>query len=370
MINRSIKRIIFESTMKNNGTAFVPLEISEIKQIAGRAGRFRTAHEAIAEDQTSSARHNGEQAFVVPYQESMENRRESTIGYATTLENVDFRYLKETMTQEPPIIKSAGILPPSLIVERFSSYFPPGTPFSYILLRLHEISTLHPRFYLCTLKDQLGIADVIHPIRNLSVQERLTITAAPTNVREQSEKDFLFALAKCVADNESGDLLDLPHLPLEILEQPMSGARNYLYELEQLHKMLVLYLWLSYRFPNVFTTRALANKVKHMVEDKIEATLKNFNFVERYSAAVKKRREAAREILRQFEKRQVDQPEQNAIAEIGEDNEGDCSTQEFEKRQDSQHEPEANESTVQGDPKEMIDLGSRRMEANEERASQ
>ena len=33
--------------MKNNGTEFVTLPISDIKQIAGRAGRYKTAADAV-----------------------------------------------------------------------------------------------------------------------------------------------------------------------------------------------------------------------------------------------------------------------------------------------------------------------------------
>ncbi|KAF2739057.1 hypothetical protein EJ04DRAFT_519982 [Polyplosphaeria fusca] len=293
-LNLSIKRIVFESTMKSNGIDYAPLQISEIKQIGGRAGRYRTAHQDVVEASTSSPQPAGEPAIGLADQQPIRNTDNATVGFVTSLEQTDHLYLQKAMRDEPSMIKTAGLLPPSIIVERFSNYFPPGTPFSFVLLRLHEISALHSRFHLCALKDQLVIADAIHVVRNLSIQERLIICAAPSNLKQQAEKDFLVALAKCIADNESGNLLDIPTLPLELLEEPMSGDRKYLYSLEQLHKMLVLYLWLSYRFPNVFTTRQLANHVKKLVEDKIEGTLSQFNFVELYSAKVKKREQALR----------------------------------------------------------------------------
>jgi ATP-dependent RNA helicase SUPV3L1/SUV3 len=85
----------------------------------------------------------------------------TTVGWVTTLENDDHRYLKYGLEREPEEIKTAGLFPPSVIVERFANYFPPGTPFAYIMLRLHEISKIHPRYHLCALKDQLAIADAI-----------------------------------------------------------------------------------------------------------------------------------------------------------------------------------------------------------------
>jgi ATP-dependent RNA helicase SUPV3L1/SUV3 len=66
-----------------------------------------------------------------------------------------------------------------------------------------------------------------------------------------------------------------------------------LYSLESLHKMLVCYLWLSYRFPNVFTTRTLANYTKKLVEDQIEKTLKEFSFIQEARLKMQKQRKEA-----------------------------------------------------------------------------
>lgn len=288
--------------MKNNGTQLVPLAVSEVKQIAGRAGRYRTAHQAVTQDQEKIQQTTLDSSMepVIGLDDTNPEADYSsrvppdsaTVGYATTLEDFDYPYLKRCMEREPDPIKTAGLFPPSLIVERFASYFPPGTPFSYILLRLHEICEIHPRFHLCALKDQLAIADTIHPVKNLSIQERIMICAAPTNSRDEGERKLLRTMAKCIADNESGELLDLP-IPLEILDEPPSAERKYLYNLEQLHKSLVLYLWLTYRFPNVFTTRSLAVYAKQLVEDAIEKTLKEFSFTEQRRKRLMKQREQA-----------------------------------------------------------------------------
>lgn len=290
--------------MKNDGSRLVPLSVSEIKQIAGRAGRYRTAHEDVVKEHVQNPTLEASTNLAIglddltPETDLQPANSTNTIGYATTLEYFDFPYLKSCMSKEPEPIKTAGLFPPSLIVERFANYFPPGTPFSYIMLRLHEISEVHPRFHLCSLRDQLSIADAIHTIKNLTIQERIMFCAAPSNVREVSERELLRALAKCVADNESGELLDLP-IPLEILDEKPSGERQYLRNLEQLHKMLVLYLWLSYRFPNVFTTRGVANYAKQLVEDRIEQTLSQFSFTQQRRIALLKKREEA---MKEFEK--------------------------------------------------------------------
>lgn len=296
--NRSIKRVIFESTMKNNGHNLVPLEVSEVKQIAGRAGRYRTAHQAMAEDQ-AKVKVSGTPADAIGLDDTdgetdvravePAKPKEATVGYATTLEHFDHPYLKRCLEMEPEPITTAGLMPPALIIERFANYFPPGTPFSYILLRLHEISEIDKRFFLCSMKDQLTIADAIHTVKNLTIPDRIVMCAAPTSLKDEQEIELLRALARCIADGESGELLDLP-IPIERLDLKPSGERRYLYLLEQLHKSLVLYLWLSYRFPNVFTTRGLANYTKKLVEDKIEQTLTDFSFTEEHHQRLKTRR--------------------------------------------------------------------------------
>lgn len=277
----------------------MPLSISEVKQIAGRAGRFKTAHQAVNADspQKSIADIAADPTIGlddVPSKPARKKAEETTIGWVTTLDQIDHSFLRMTMKREPKEIKSAGLFPPSGIVERFASYFPPGTPFSYILLRLHEISELHPRFHLCTLKDQLAIADAIHTVRDLTTQDRITICAAPVKTQNPNEKKFLIAMAECIAGKRSGNLLDLQEVPLDVMDQPASRDRRYLYGLEELHKMLVCYLWLSYRFPNVFTTRSLANYAKKLVEEQIESTLSDFSFIKQARANMIKTRSRAR----------------------------------------------------------------------------
>jgi ATP-dependent RNA helicase SUPV3L1/SUV3 len=292
---RAIKRVIFESTMKSNGVTYAPLAISEVKQIAGRAGRYKTAHQAVVSDETqkSIADTAVDSAIGLDDVTAYKAPEAKTVGWVTTLDKVDHAYLKQCMKREPEDITTAGLFPPSLIVERFANYFPPGTPFSYIMLRLHEISEISPRFHLCALKDQISLADIIHTVKNLSIQDRIMICAAPINSRDQSERKFLRSLAECIASGTSGSILDMPQLPLHVMDKPPSPDRPYLYALESLHKMLVCYLWLSYRFPNVFTTRTLANYTKKLVEDQIENTLKEFSFIEEARLKMRKKRTEA-----------------------------------------------------------------------------
>jgi len=304
------------------------LNVADIKQIAGRAGRYRTAAQATegeasvsqaakGDDPTTAVENSGEpkadeaKSEVTESVDSVSDEAKSSstppasaspkrqsVGLVTTLENFDFPIVEAAMSNEPEPIMTAGLFPPGPIVERFASYFPPGTPFSYILLRLHEISQVHNRFHLCGLRDQLAIADAIQPIKGLTTMDRIIFGAAPAAVREPAMLAFVKTLAKCVAEQKGGSILEVSNLNLDVLDRNPSGTRAYLRELEMLHKCIVLYLWLSYRFSGIFNTRALAMHVKDLVEDAIEQALSKFSFKDEDRKAIRKKRE--RNILEQL----------------------------------------------------------------------
>ena len=87
---------------------------------------------------------------------------------------------------------------------------------------------------------------------------------------------MLKAFTKCIDQQRGGALLDLPELKLEVLDEQVSADKGYLQELESVHKALVLYLWLSYRFAGVFTSRAMARYVKELVEERIDKVLADY----------------------------------------------------------------------------------------------
>ncbi|KZF23243.1 hypothetical protein L228DRAFT_245983 [Xylona heveae TC161] len=289
-LNLNIKRIIFESSQKHNGKEFRTLEVSDIKQIAGRAGRYRTASQAT-EEKSSPEAADVQTSDVSPDNVVAPLPPAKNLGLVTTLEQMDLKVVQEAMESEPEPIQSAGLFPPSAILEQFASYFPPETPFSYILLRLHELSRLHPRYHLCALRDQIEIADMIQPIKNLSIEDKVILCAAPVSARDPGVSQLVAAFAQCIANQGGGALLDIPEVNLELLDKPASSNMEYLRQLETLHKGLILYLWLSYRFAGVFTSRPLAFHVKEMVEERIDKSLHDYRFDPKVRKLLKRARE-------------------------------------------------------------------------------
>ena len=263
---RAIKRIIFESVSKFNGTSLENIDNAHLKQIAGRAGRYRTAAEAeSSEDQTSSS--------TTPIEPPVP----SSAGAVTTLHKEHLPILRRAMAANLDPIMTAGILPPTSVLNKFATYFPPTTNFSYILLRLHELSLQHPRYHLCDLGEQTAIADIIHSVPNLTTHDRIIFCAAPANVQDPASRSIVEAFARCVGEHSSGALLDIPEIPLDVLNEPMKVDRTYMLRLESLHHALILYLWLSYRFAGVFIDQAMAFYVKGLVEEKIDRALTEYS---------------------------------------------------------------------------------------------
>ncbi|KAI1776925.1 P-loop containing nucleoside triphosphate hydrolase protein [Hypoxylon cercidicola] len=265
-LNLEIKRVVFEQTHKRTRGGYRVMTTSELKQIGGRAGRYKTARQAAMSGPESDANEQG--AIPAP--------KTNQSGYVTTMVSEDLPVVREAFTREPEPIQTAGIQPPPSVVERFSSYFPPNTPFSYIIARLREISRTSSRFHLCYLGEMLSIADLIQPFP-MSVYDRCVFLNAPVFLREASGALVVQAFARCVSTMDGGDLVDIPEVDLELLdteeEKFLRNPAELLRRLETLHKTITLYLWLTYRYSGVFRSQNLAFHVKGLVEARIDACL-------------------------------------------------------------------------------------------------
>lgn len=278
-LNLEIKRVVFEAVAKHDGTKVRTLTLPELKQIGGRAGRFRTvaqAAEAPAATPTSPVS-SGDLGFTP----KAPAPKMGQPGLVTTLEEDDLEVVHGSFKNEAEPLQSAGLFPPTFVIERFSTYFPAGTPFSFILLRLRDIARLPANYRMCNLRDNIAIANHLQSVP-LSVHDRLIFLTAPIPMKDPGMRAVLTALASRVANHESGKLLDIKELNLEILDYTRTnypqGRVEYLRHLETLHKGLTLYLWLSYRYVGIFQSQALAFHVKGLVEEKIDEYLANLDY--------------------------------------------------------------------------------------------
>lgn len=291
-LNLEIKRVVFESVSKFDGTAQRQLTVPEMKQIGGRAGRFRSA--AKANQQASLAPGAETQATAA----STRSGGVSMPGYVTAMDEEDLPPIQEAFEIEVGPIKTAGLFPPNYVIERFASYFSPETPFAFILARLRELCRVSPKFHLCDFTKNIKIAEITQDL-DLTTRDRCTFNACPVHDRDESNLAALREMATAVANLTSGDLLQLRCVDLEALqydEPPMHmGPQEYIGRLESLHKAITMYLWLSYRYEGVFQSHDLTFHVKGLVEKKIEERLDKLNFVpEAMKIARARKRQAAK----------------------------------------------------------------------------
>ena len=269
-LNLSIKRIIFHTVTKRDvaTNSNVRLQTPSIKQIAGRAGRYRVASSAQTKKPS-----DGSVVGIDDKPESPVPPTPASTGLVTTLNAKDLSWVARAMKKSPKPIEQAVLMPPDELLTRFASYFRPEAPFSYILRRFAELSQTDSLFRMVDHSSMASVADVIQEVPGLSIRERITFCSAPVKTNNEGMRRATREFAQCVANRTDAVLHEMEHLDLEVLDAPEQRTELYLNQLETLHQSLTLYIWLTYRFMNVFVTQALAFHAKVLVEEKIERYL-------------------------------------------------------------------------------------------------
>lgn len=305
-LNLNIRRVVLESITKFDGSQNRLLSYPEIRQIGGRAGRYRTATSAIQEAKKQT---NIEQAHqeATGKRLTLDDRRsiqkqlaevDESSGWVTTLDMQDLRAVRRAFTRSVSDLDQATIQPPAGVVERYASYFPPNTPLSFILQQIRSSAVTSDTFNIHVPSDLLEIADIIQDIP-LTIFDRLTFCFVPVSLRGEQAIPILRALASIVANNSEGDLLAIKEIPLEILDIDPStvegGYMQYLHKLESLHVGINQYIWLSYRYSGMFRSQPLAFHVRSLVEEKLIETLDKLDFTpEEMETRRKKKRRMAK----------------------------------------------------------------------------
>ena len=279
-LNLSIKRIIFDSVHKFNGTTRIQLSIPQIKQIAGRAGRYRTSHDDTSKTTTSQT----------------SATKGTNPGYVTSVNDVDLPVIKNALSKEAPPIRQAGLLPMGDFIIDYAARLPAGIPHEYILQRVCDAASILPRFSICSTREQISISRVIQGVPGLSTHDLCILTAAPADYRSPLGKKVIRALAAAVGVGKQTTVMDVNEIPLEVLALPMSPSPLYLEKLEGLHKSLTVFVWLAYRFTSVFMESDVAFHAKSMVEEKINTYLTNYSASRQLQKRLRKLEGATRKV--------------------------------------------------------------------------
>lgn len=206
-LNLNIRRIVFYNLEKYNGDKMVPVSASQVKQIAGRAGR---------------------RGSVYPD------------GLTTTLHLDDLNYLIECLKKPFDEVKRVGLFPFFEQIELFAAQLP-DLEFPKLLERFSQDCRLDGYYFLAQNLDIRKIANMLEQVKGLSLEERFYFSFAPVNIRDPKAMYHLKKFAGLYAKE----------LPVSIsMGMPKGAARNdqELLDLETRHQVVSMYLWLSNHF--------------------------------------------------------------------------------------------------------------------------
>ncbi|XP_025095297.1 ATP-dependent RNA helicase SUPV3L1, mitochondrial-like isoform X2 [Pomacea canaliculata] len=220
-LNLAIKRIIFYSLMKPHLTESGEKEMdvittSQALQIAGRAGRYKTTYE------------NGE---------------------VTTFRQADLGLLKEIVARPIDPIEQAGLHPTADQIELFAYHLPHATLSNLmdIFVTLSQLD--NDKYFMCNVDDFKFLADMIEHVP-LQLRVRYVFCCAPIPKKQPFVCTMFLKFARQFSRNEP---LTLDWVCRQIgwpFATPSVIAD--LLHLEGVFDVLDLYLWLSYRFPDMF----------------------------------------------------------------------------------------------------------------------
>eukprot|EP00002_Diphylleia_rotans_P003331 TRINITY_DN12277_c0_g1_i2.p1 TRINITY_DN12277_c0_g1~~TRINITY_DN12277_c0_g1_i2.p1 ORF type:complete len:770 (-),score=166.88 TRINITY_DN12277_c0_g1_i2:24-2099(-) len=227
-LNLNIKRIVFYTMEKFDGEEVSELNPSQIRQIAGRAGRGKNE------------------------------------GHVTCFMDEDMPLLKWGLEQKLPSIKKAGLLPSLEQVRYFSKMHPTGKQsLSDIMDEFVAMARLDGSYFHCDYSDMKTISDLLVDIPNLTLEDIYNFSVAPVNVQNPNATIAIRRYAQKYARREQ-IVFDV-NMPPRI---PHNDEK--LRELEMTHQVIDLYLWLSYRFEGHFPNREIArnnsNKTNLMIQ--------------------------------------------------------------------------------------------------------
>ncbi|KAG7236004.1 hypothetical protein INR49_001402 [Caranx melampygus] len=242
-LNLSIKRIIFNCLVKPNVNEkgekqMETISTSQALQIAGRAGRFSSKFKE---------------------------------GEVTTMHRDDLPVLKEILSQLVEPIETAGLHPTAEQIEMFAYHLPEAT-LSNLVDIFVSLSQVDGLYFVCNIDDFKFLADMIQHIP-LNLRSRYVFCTAPINKKQPFVCTSFLKFARQFSRDE----------PLTFdwvcrhISWPLAQPKNIkdLVHLEAVHDVLDLYLWLSYRFMDMFPDTAAVREIQRELDDIIQQGVLN-----------------------------------------------------------------------------------------------
>ncbi|XP_020259002.1 ATP-dependent RNA helicase SUV3, mitochondrial isoform X2 [Asparagus officinalis] len=222
-LNLNISRIIFSTLKKFDGVQTRDLTVPEIKQIAGRAGRYGSKF---------------------------------PVGEVTCLKGEDLPLLHSALGSSSPVLERAGLFPTFDLLALYSR-LQSTTSFHSILEKFLECAKLSSNYFIADCEDILKVAAVVDDFP-LGLHDKYLFCISPVDMTDDISAQALVQFAGNYAKTGLVRLREI--FTPGSLQVPKS--QSALEELESIHKVLDLYIWLSFRLEESFPDRELASSQK------------------------------------------------------------------------------------------------------------
>lgn len=220
-LNLSLEHVFFSVARKWNGTQDVPLPRDLVWQIAGRAGRFGHHEE----------------------------------GFVGALDEGTLKFVHKALAKRPepaPQVFRFGATWP--VVKLISQHFATDQLSKILDIFSRELVLgADTRFISALEETQWDLAYIVDRLE-LDLRDKLTLSMAPVPLEKKSVPAIFHEFAKAVSRQECFGLERMQRY-----QAHLSGRR--LEDAEQAVKVLSLYSWLHYRYPDVFTDFRGAQKI-------------------------------------------------------------------------------------------------------------
>ncbi len=249
-LNLPIKHLLFTTDRKFDGKEKRELIPNEVIQIAGRAGRY--GHHEIGH-----------------------------IGATTrsVLEHIDEMFHSPMRTIKPPFRVKATWTQ----VEELSTFLNTKN-LSKILQYFSKHMKYDGPFRATNIKTMIELASILDSRENLSLEDKYQLASAPTNTRSPLLKSAYLKYVEAVLKNKK--------MKFKLLTNTNGIAKTQLelLQAEDEVKKISLYLWLSFKFPELFPDGKKAEVARAQLNSFCENSLKSNKELKRASDNRSKRR--------------------------------------------------------------------------------
>lgn len=218
-LNLNISRIIFSTLKKFDGIEERDLTVPEIKQIAGRAGRFGSKFPD---------------------------------GEVTCMNVKDLPLLHSSLKSPSPVLERAGLFPTFDLLFMHSRFHPTKSLYQ-MLEHFVDNAKLSSNYFIADCEEMLKVAAIVDELP-LGLHDKYLFVISPVDMNNDISSQGLIQFAQTYAKKGIVRLREI--FTPGTLQVPKSHSA--LKELESIYQVLDLYVWLSFRLEDSFLDRELA----------------------------------------------------------------------------------------------------------------